>query len=203
MRLIIATKNKDKFQEIEKILYGINLSLVCLSDLPKKFKLVENGTTFLENALKKTLPVSKFYKNDYVLGEDSGLEVDFLNGAPGIHSKRYSGKNSTYNSNNKKLIKALSSIHVKQRSANFRCCLVLTKNGKLVKEFNGILKGTIHNKPEGNNGFGYDPVLYLPGYKKTVAQISPALKNRISHRGKAFRKLKRYILTEMKPIKIK
>jgi len=190
----ISDKAAANRKEINKILYGIGLPLVCLSDLPKKFKLVENGYTFLENALKKTLPVSRVYRNDYVLGEDSGLEVDFLDGAPGIYSKRYSGRNSTYQSNNKKLIQTLKNVPLEKRKANFRCCLVLVKNGKLVKEFNGILEGIIHNKPEGVNGFGYDPVFYLPKYKKTAAQISPALKNRISHRGKAFRKLKRYLL---------
>ena len=192
MRLIVATKNNDKSKEIKGILKGLGVSIVSLNELEKKFRIVENGKTFQENAFKKALPVSRHYKNDYILGEDSGLEVNYLNGAPGIYAKRYSGPKATYESNNKKLLKNLQGVPAKKRGAAFCCCLVLACDGKLVKVFEGRLKGRIWDKARGENGFGYDPVFYLDQYKKTVAQLPLLTKNKISHRGKAFRKLRKY-----------
>jgi len=193
MRLIVATKNKDKFKEIKGILRGLGASVVSLNELEKKFRIVENGKTFQENAFKKALPVSRHYKDNYVLGEDSGLEVDYLNAAPGIYAKRYSGSKATHKSNNKKLLKNLKGVPAKKCRAAFRCCLVLVCNGKLVKVFEGRLQGRIWDKARGENGFGYDPVFYLNHYKKTVAQLSISTKNKISHRAKAFKKLRRYL----------
>lgn len=193
MRLIVATKNKDKFKEIKGILKGLGVSIVSLNQLEKKFHIVESGKTFQENAFKKAFPVSRYYKDHYVLGEDSGLEVDYLNGAPGIYAKRYSGPRATYKSNNKKLLKNLKGVPTKKRRAAFCCCLILVYNGKLVKVFEGRLQGRISDNAKGKNGFGYDPVFYLTGYKKTVAQLSLSVKNKISHREKAFRKLRRYL----------
>lgn len=194
MKLIVATKNRDKFREIKSILRGLGFSIISLNELERKFQIVENGKTFQENAFKKALPVSRCYKNDYVLGEDSGLEVNYLNAAPGIYAKRYSGPKATYESNNKKLLKVLKGVPDRKRGAAFRCCLVLAYNGKLVKVFEGKLQGRISDKSRGENGFGYDPLFYLTSYKKTVAQLSPSTKNKISHRGKAFRKLKAYLI---------
>ncbi|MFH1504846.1 MAG: RdgB/HAM1 family non-canonical purine NTP pyrophosphatase [Candidatus Omnitrophota bacterium] len=193
MRLIIATRNKGKLREIREILKGVGLPIVCLEELDKKFRIVENAKTFLGNAEKKALPVSKVYKDDYVLGEDSGLEVEYLNGKPGVYSKRYSGKTATYRSNNLKLLKKLERVPVSERKASFICCLVLAKGAKVIKAFEGRLKGGIAEEAKGKNGFGYDPVLYLPEYKKTAAQIPLSLKNKISHRAKAFGKLKKYL----------
>ena len=182
MRLIVATKNKDKFKEIKGILRGLGVSIVSLNELEKKFHIVENGKTFQENAFKKALPVSRHYKDNYVLGEDSGLEVNYLNGAPGIYAKRYSGQKATYKSNNKKLLKNLKGVPAKKRGAAFRCCLVLACNGKLVKVFEGRLQGRVSDKARGDNGFGYDPVFYLSCYKKTVAQLPLSTKNKIRDR---------------------
>ena len=193
MHLIIATKNKGKLKEIKKILKHPRLEIISLADLPHKFFLKETGKTFLENALCKAIPVSKFYKDDLVAGEDSGLEVEYLGGLPGIFSKRYSGKNSTDLKNNKKLLRALSGVEKNKRKAHFHCVIALCKNGKLIKSFEGQLKGVINDKMQGNNGFGYDPVFYLNHYKKTVAQLPAKVKNRISHRAKAFRKLDKYL----------
>jgi len=193
MRLIVATKNKDKFKEIKGILKGLRVEVVSLNELKKKFHIIENGKTFQENAFKKALPVSRHYKDNYVLGEDSGLEVNYLNGAPGIYAKRYSGKNATYKSNNRKLLKNLKGVPVKRRGAAFRCCLVLAYNGRLVKVFEGRLQGRISDIARGENGFGYDPIFYLNHYRKTVAQLPLSRKNKISHRAKAFRKLQRYL----------
>lgn len=193
MRLIVATRNKSKLREIRKILKDIDLPIVCLVQLDKKFRIVENGKTFQANAAKKALPVSKVYPQDYVLGEDSGLEVDYLGGGPGIYSKRYSGKNATYLSNNRKLLKALEDVPLVKRGANFHCCLVVALAGKAIKVFDGRLKGRISQESLGKHGFGYDPVLYLPKHKKTVAQLGSQIKNKISHRAQAFNKLKDYL----------
>jgi XTP/dITP diphosphohydrolase len=196
MRLIVATRNSSKLKEIRQILKGIKMPIVSLVDLDKKFRLIENGKTFQANAYKKALPVSKVYKSDYVLGEDSGIEVDCLKGAPGIYSKRYSGPRATYLTNNRKLLKALEDVSQNKRRACFRCCLALAWSGRKVRIFEGRLKGVIAKQAKGKNGFGYDPVMYLPKYKKTVAQLSLKEKNKISHRAQAFNKLKQYLYRE-------
>ena len=193
MRLLVATGNKDKFKEIKSILKGLRIPIVSLNELDKKFNIVENGKTFRENALKKAMPVSLYYKEDYVLGEDSGLEVEYLGGKPGIYAKRYAGPNATYQSNNKKLLRNLKGVTDKKRGAAFVCCLVLVCNQKLIKIFEGKLRGRIAKEINGRGGFGYDPVFYLTHYKKTVARMPLALKNKISHRAKAFKKLKTYL----------
>ncbi len=193
MRLIIATNNKFKLKEIRHILKGLNFKIVSLADLKKKFRIVENGKTFTENAIKKTLPVSCIFKDDYVLGEDSGLVVDYLGGLPGVYSKRYAGKSGDQNKNNSKLLKALVGVTASKRKAYFCCDLALARDGKLIRVFQGKLNGLIYGKTKGTNGFGYDPVFYLPSYGKTVAQLPIGLKNKISHRAKAFGKLKNYL----------
>lgn len=194
MRLIIATENEGKLREIKHILRGIKIPIISQSHLDKKFHIKENGKTFFENAVKKTKPVSLAYKDDLVAGEDSGLEVNSLKGAPGVYSKRYSGKNWTYEKNNLKILKKLESIPYKKRKANFHCCLVLFKAGKLLKKIDGRLNGYISYEPKGAHGFGYDPIFYLPKYKKTVAELSAEIKNTISHRAEAFKNLKKYLL---------
>ncbi|MBU1121810.1 MAG: RdgB/HAM1 family non-canonical purine NTP pyrophosphatase [Candidatus Omnitrophica bacterium] len=193
MKLIIATKNEGKLREIKKIMRGINIPVISLNELDRKFRIKENGKTFLENALKKTIPVSKFYKDDYVVGEDSGLEVGCLGGKPGVYSKRYSGKGATDKKNNLKILKALKGVDSKLRKACFCCWLVLLKDAKLVKTFDGKLSGLISEEIRGNSGFGYDPIFYLSKYRKTVAQITLDKKNSISHRAKAFNKLREYL----------
>lgn len=193
MRLIVATKNTAKLREIRDILKGVDIPIVCLADLERRLRIVENGRTFLENAIKKTKPVSLAYCEDLVVGEDSGLSVDYLGGRPGVYSKRYSGKNWTYEKNNLKILKELAGVEWKKRKAHFICCLVLMRAGKLVKSIEGRLNGFIAREPQGSNGFGYDPIFYLPSYRKTVAQLPLAVKNKISHRSQAFRKLKQYL----------
>ena len=193
MRLIIATANKGKLKEIKKILKGIKIPIICLAQLDKKFHIKENGKTFLENAIKKTAPVSKHYGKDLVVGEDSGLEVNYLTGDPGIYSKRFSGKNSTDLKNNRKVLKLLEGVPKNGRRCAFRCVLVLMHKGKVIKSFQGRLSGYVNDRIIGKNGFGYDPVVYLPKYKKTVAQLPLTVKNSLSHRAQAFCKLRTYL----------
>jgi XTP/dITP diphosphohydrolase len=193
MRLIIATQNQGKLREIKHILRGIKIPIFCLNQLGKKFHIKENGKTFFENAVKKTKPISLAYKDDLVAGEDSGLVVDYLGGKPGVFSKRYSGKNWTYHKNNLKILQELRGIERKKRKAHFVCFLVLIKNGKILKKIEGRLNGFIHNEIKGKHGFGYDPIFYLPEYKKTVAELTLQDKNKISHRAKAFFTLRKIL----------
>ena len=144
MRLIIATRNKGKLREIKHILDGRNLQIVFLSQLKKNFRIKEDGVTFLENALKKAMSVSRAYPDDLVAGEDSGLEVEYLGGKPGIFSKRYSGKGATDLKNNLKLLRKLKKVEKKKRRARFRCVIALAKNGKLIKDFEGKIEGIIN-----------------------------------------------------------
>lgn len=193
MRLIVATKNKDKFKEIKDILKGLRLQILSLNDLNTNIKIKEDGNTYFENALKKAVAVSKIFKKDLVVADDSGLEVEFLGNKPGVFSKRYAGENASYYENNLKLLKELEGVERKKRKAVFKCVVVLVKNQKLIKKFEGQLKGFISEKMMGKKGFGYDPIFYLPRYKKTVAQIPLREKNKISHRAKAFLALKKYL----------
>lgn len=194
MRLIVATKNQSKVKEVKKILSGLSFKVLCLLDLPNKFKIIEDGKTFFENAVKKSLPVSEIYKDDYVVGEDSGLVVKHLKGEPGIYSARYSGQNATDLKNNQKLLEALEGIPKEKRKARFVCCLSLATGGKEKARFKGELEGFIGEKLEGENGFGYDPLFYIPFLRKTAAQLTVVQKNRVSHRAKAFQKLKGFLL---------
>lgn len=194
MRLIIATANKDKLKEIKAILKGVKLPVICLADLSQKFHIKENGKTFLENAIKKTKPISLAYPSDCVVGEDSGLEIHYLGGRPGVYSKRYSGKNWTYGKNNLKILRELKGVKWQKRKAHFTATLAFMQAGALVKKIEGKLNGYISYECKGKRGFGYDPILYIPKYHKTVAQLPAATKNRISHRAVAFQQLKTYLL---------
>jgi XTP/dITP diphosphohydrolase len=197
MRLVVATQNQGKLKEIKEVLKGIELEVVSLNELTKKFRIRETGKTFLENAIKKTLPVSKFYSDDFIVGEDSGIEVSFLNNKPGVYSKRYSGRNSTDLKNNQRILQEMQEANGCQRNCRFRCVLVLMQAGKLLQAFEGTLQGLINREIAGNNGFGYDPIFYLPAYQKTVAQLSLREKNKISHRAYAFKQLRRYLFNKL------
>jgi XTP/dITP diphosphohydrolase len=193
MRLIVATKNKSKMKEIRNILSDISFEVVSLNDLSEEFEIDENGKTFYENAKKKALTVSQIYRDNYVVGEDSGLCVQYLQGAPGVYSKRYSGKDATDLKNNLKLLNQLEEVPSENRIAKFICSLVLAKKGKEIAQFQSELNGLIHNKLEGANGFGYDPLFFLPKFNKTTAQLKTEQKNKISHRFGAFAKLKKFL----------
>jgi XTP/dITP diphosphohydrolase len=162
------------------------LSLIDYKDVPD---VEEDGASFFENALKKAKAVSE-YTGEIVLADDSGLEVEYLNGEPGVHSSRYSGEGATDISNIKKLLQRLEGVPIERRGAAFRCVLVLYFPDGKYMSFEGRLEGIIHDKPQGDGGFGYDPVFFLPDLGSTVAQILPEIKNRISHRAQAVLKFK-------------
>jgi XTP/dITP diphosphohydrolase len=193
MRLIIATKNQGKVREIRELFKDLNLDIVSLADLGNNTEVVEDGATFRDNARKKAITISEQYPQDYVVGEDSGLEVDYLDNRPGVHSKRYAGVAGNDLANNQKLLNALAGVKGPERRARFCCLIALAHNGGIINFFEGVLEGRIYHKMAGNNGFGYDSVFYLPARDKTTAQISTQEKNKISHRAKAFNRLKKFL----------
>ena len=189
-KIVFASKNKGKIRELKALLNGMNVDLSSLHDYPDAPYIVEDGATFLENALKKARTISE-YAGATVIADDSGLEVDYLGGAPGVHSARYAGKGATDEKNVFKLLEQLENVPPGKRGASFRCALVLYRTDGTFETFEGRLKGTIAVEPVGSEGFGYDPVFIVPEFGESVAQMDPDTKNRISHRAMAFAKLKK------------
>ena len=193
MKILFATKNKGKYKEVKSIFSGFNIELLSLNDFADTFDVVEDGRTFEENAFKKAEEIYSHFKQP-VISDDSGLIVEQLNGAPGIYSARYSGENATDKKNNEKLLEKLKTFTVPHK-AKFVCVAVYldSKNNIIT---NGEVKGQIISEPRGTNGFGYDPLFLPDGFDKTTAELSPEIKNKISHRAKAFTKLKQLMKSE-------
>ncbi|MDD5723182.1 MAG: XTP/dITP diphosphatase [Syntrophales bacterium] len=192
-KIVFASENRGKIRELKALLGGMDVDLLSLHDYPDAPPIVEDGHTFFENALKKARVISE-YTGRTVIADDSGLEVDHLGGAPGIRSARYAGVGATDEENIRKLLTEMKGVPGNQREAAFKCALVLYRADGTFEAFEGELKGTISLEPSGSQGFGYDPVFIVPEYDMTVAEIDPETKNRISHRGKAFAKLKESLL---------
>lgn len=187
MRLVIATGNAHKRDEIAAILDALhvgNVSLMSLRDLPNAPSVEENGATFAENARLKAVAVSNAF-DAYALADDSGIVVDALGGAPGIHSARYAGANATDADRIAKLLDELRDAPEENRSARFVCAMALAQKGEVVAETVGVCEGRIASEPRGDGGFGYDPVFFLPERGCAMAEISAETKNRISHRARA------------------
>ncbi len=186
MKLLLATKNEHKLQEIQNLLPSIQL--LSLNNFHQIPDIRETGSTFLEKALLKAKTI---YQKLHipVLADDSGLEVLGLNNGPGVFSKRYAGENATDQDRIKKVIHELRRVPSYQRQARFICAMVLYDKGKIF-EIEGFCHGEIVMKPVGKNGFGYDPIFFMPDLKKTMAQLSMKEKNVISHRANALKKIK-------------
>lgn len=188
--IIIATGNKGKLAEFKSILKDHFNNIYSLSDFDNIPEIEETGTTFRENALIKAKAVSELLGVDTV-ADDSGLAVDALDGAPGVYSARYSGPGATDEKNNGKLLSDLKGIEI--RKAKFICLIVYYKQNGETHFFDGQCEGEILTEKRGNKGFGYDPVFYLKEYGKTMAEIDPKIKNKISHRAKALSKFILYL----------
>ncbi len=191
-RLVISTNNSDKLREINRVLTARWLELVQLSSLPGAPTPREGTYSLEENALIKARTARDFTGLPS-MGDDTGLEVEILDGKPGVASSRYAGENASYEDNLRKLLVVLQSIPKQERAARFKCVLALALPGGREKLFRGYCWGHLDFEPRGQNGFGYDPVFVPRGKKSTLAQLSPELKNKLSHRGKALRSLKRYL----------
>ena len=193
MRILVATKNAHKTGEIQAVL-GPKFEVSDLTAHPEIVSPEETGATFEENAVIKALAASEHF-DGMVLADDSGLEVDALNGAPGVRSARYAGENATDADNRKLLLEELAKVEArgKQRAARFHCVLVLAQKGQVLGTFDGRVEGVITNEAKGDGGFGYDPLFVPEGHCETFAQLAQEIKNQLSHRGKALEKLQQVL----------
>lgn len=187
MKLVIATQNPKKLKELKTLLNLPGVELICALDLPDAPEILEDGVDFHENAIKKAATLARLTKC-WALGDDSGLEVDALNGAPGVHSARYAGEPVKYSANNKKLLHAL--LGESNRKARFRCVIALASPDGEARCVEGTCEGVITEALRGRKGFGYDPLFQPTGYSQTFAEMDSAEKNLISHRGKALAQAK-------------
>lgn len=196
-KIVFATKNQGKIKEIQAVL-GDSCQVVTMEEAGITVDVEENGTTFEENAKIKAEVIMKIC-NEVVIADDSGLEIDYLNGEPGIYSARYMGHDTSYDIKNQSLIDRLDGVEDSKRTARFVCAAAAALPTGETIVVRGTMEGIIGYEIKGENGFGYDPIFFLPQYGKTSAEISPEEKNKISHRGKAMRAL-RDKLAEMKVI---
>lgn len=197
MKIVFATKNEGKVKEITEMLAGMNIELVSLNHFESLPEIVEDGQTYLENALKKAKIISEF-TGETVLADDSGLQVDVLGGEPGIYSARYAGEGATDEDNNVKLLAKLKDVPQELRTASFFCALALYHQDGHYDAFEAQWQGRIIDERRGTNGFGYDPIFISPELNKTAAELPPEVKNKISHRGQAFAKLKSHLSKDVK-----
>jgi XTP/dITP diphosphohydrolase len=197
MKIVFATGNEGKVREVREMLDGMEIELVSLSDYTNVPEIVEDGKSFLENALKKAKIISQF-TGETVLADDSGLQVDALGGEPGIYSSRYAGEKATDEENNAKLLAKLKNIPQEKRTAFFSCFLVFYRKDGSYDYFEGKWHGQIIDERRGNNGFGYDPVFFVPELKKTAAELPAEIKNKVSHRGHAFAQFKKALAEKLK-----
>jgi XTP/dITP diphosphohydrolase len=191
--LLFATRNLHKTDEAQSIL-GPQFKVTDLSAHPEVPLIAETGTTFQDNAIFKAVAVSKRLSG-LVVADDSGLEVDALGGAPGIHSARYAGANASDKEKIEKLLAdvARAGTANEARSGRFRCVLALAREGKLLRTFEGIVEGRIAAQPSGSRGFGYDPIFIPHGFEQTFGELAAAEKNELSHRARALEKLRAFI----------
>jgi len=189
-QVIIATRNKNKKKEIEKLFKGFKAKVSSLYDVKIHLPhVIENGETFRQNAIKKALTFSR-YIDGIILADDSGLVVEALGGKPGVRSSRFAHTKATDRENNEKLLKLMQKVPARERQATFVCVIAIAENGNLKGLSEGQCKGTIGFEAKGKGGFGYDPLFTPKGYNRTFAQFATLSKNRISHRGKALRQAK-------------
>ena len=183
MKILLASRNSDKLREIREKVTSLDIEILTPDDFPDLPEVEEDGATLEANAAKKALTLHRLTGLP-TIADDTGLEVDALNGQPGVFSSRYAGPDATYSDNVQKLLKELSSVPGEKRGARFRCVIAFAKDGE-IDFFEGEVEGTIALQPVGESGFGYDPVFYLPEQDRTFAELSLQEKNNISHRGLA------------------
>ena len=188
-RIIFATGNEGKRKEIREILSDLDAEVVSMKAAGIQTEIVENGLTFEENAIIKAKTICEL-TGEIVLADDSGLEIDYLDKEPGIYSARYMGEDTSYHVKNANLIQRLNGVPDEQRTARFVCAIAAAFPDGTVKTVRAAMEGRIGYEEKGENGFGYDPIFYLPEYGCTSAQLSMEEKNKISHRGKALRAIK-------------
>ena len=192
-KLIFATGNEGKMREIREILSDLGVEILSLKEAGIHADIVEDGKSFEENAVIKAKTICEL-THEVVLADDSGLEIDYLNGEPGIYSARYMGEDTSYRIKNQNLIDRLEGVPDEKRTARFVCVIAAAYPDGTVKTARGTMEGIIGYEERGENGFGYDPIFFLPEYGCSSAELSMEEKNKISHRGKALRANKEVLL---------
>ncbi len=195
MKILFATGNADKMREIREILEGTGIEAVSLKEAGVSLEVEENGATFEENALIKARACMEL-TGEVALADDSGLEVDAMGREPGVHSARYMGRDTSYHIKNKSIIDRLEGKEGEERSARFVCAIAAAFPDGRVLTTRGTMEGRIAYEERGENGFGYDPIFYLPEYGCCSAELPPEKKNELSHRGRALRAMKDRLLAE-------
>lgn len=189
-KIIFATGNEDKMKEIRMILGGDQTEICSMKEAQIALEIVEDGTTFEENARIKASAVARKAQGAVVLADDSGLEIDYLNKEPGVYSARYAGEDTPYTIKNQMLLDRLEGVPKEQRTARFVCAIAAALPDGRLLTIRGTIEGYIGDVPAGENGFGYDPIFYLWENDCSTAQLAPERKNALSHRGKALRAMK-------------
>lgn len=186
--IVFATGNAGKAREVAMMFSDMNVCVKTLKEANIHADIIEDGKTFMENARIKAETIARF-TDKIVLADDSGLVIDYLNGEPGIYSARYMGEDTSYDIKNANILKRMENVPTEERTARFICAMAAVMPDGEVIEAEGVMEGIIGTKSAGTNGFGYDPIFYLPEYEASSAEITPEQKNEISHRGKALRKM--------------
>lgn len=192
-KIIFATGNKGKVKEIQEILKDLNYEVLTMKEAGIEIAIEENGKTYEENALIKARSVAQ-HTDAIVMADDSGLEVDAMDKAPGVLSARFMGEDTSYRIKNAEIIRRLEGKEGDERSARFVCAIATVFPDKSEVTTRATIEGLIGYEEQGENGFGYDPIFYVPGFEKTTAQLSPEEKNQVSHRGKALRLMKEELM---------
>ncbi len=191
--MVLATRNKDKGRELAALLGDLGIVIKTLAEFPDAPEVIEDGETCEANAVKKAVAIAH-YTGLPAVADDTGLEVEALGGRPGVYAARYAGEDATYEDNWSKLLRELEGVPREKRRARFVTVAALAEPNGSVRTATGLLEGFIAEKPAGTEGFGYDPVFCVPELGKTLAELSPEEKNRISHRGRAFAKVREILI---------
>ncbi len=194
-RIVFATENENKMVEIRMILSDLGMPVFSMKELGIEVDIVEDGISFEENAEIKARAISRLLPDDIVLADDSGLEIDYLDKAPGIYSARFAGEDTSYDVKNCILLDKLEGVPEEERTARFVCAVAAAFPDGTVETVSGTIEGRIAHEMLGENGFGYDPIFYVPEYGCTTAQMDPDKKNELSHRGNALRAMRKIIET--------
>lgn len=197
--VLIATNNQGKKKDFEALFRPLGIEVSTLKDLDTPIDVEETGRTFEENAILKAETVARLIGKT-VIADDSGLEIDALDGAPGVYSARYAGENSTDDANIDKALAALKDVPEENRTARFRCVLAVAGPAIETTVFSGSCEGVITRTRQGEYGFGYDPIFYVPSQERTMAELTPKEKSEVSHRGAALKKLQRALPTMIEEV---
>ena len=189
VELVLATRNEHKILELRSLLTGLAIKILTLKDLPGFPNVPEDGESFEDNAIKKAVEIASWSKR-MALADDSGLEVDYLKGAPGVRSARFGGEKASSTEKNSMILKLLEGVPSQNRGARFVCVVAVATSQGDVETASGVCEGYIATQPKGEEGFGFDPIFVIPSYGKTIAELGPEVKNRISHRALALEKAK-------------